>query len=78
MLRTRVEITGSSKHGNVGESQPVLIMNDPVISTHTRSRREPTCLRCATTRPLLVRRPGRKQLPLLGLPNTAPPGVHQA
>jgi hypothetical protein len=31
-----VEITGLQKYRNVGESQPVLIMIDPVISTRTR------------------------------------------
>eukprot|EP01047_Picozoa_sp_COSAG01_P074979 COSAG01_NODE_12702_length_1697_cov_3.008761_1_plen_70_part_10 len=31
--RVRVKIMGSQKYENVGESQPLLIMNDPMIST---------------------------------------------
>jgi hypothetical protein len=44
--RVRVEITGSQKYENVGGSQPVLIMNDPMISTRTRTsarRPSPSC-----------------------------------
>eukprot|EP01047_Picozoa_sp_COSAG01_P090942 COSAG01_NODE_22663_length_846_cov_1.476573_2_plen_33_part_01 len=32
----RVEIMGSQKCGIVGESQPVLVMIDPIISTRGR------------------------------------------
>jgi hypothetical protein len=31
-----VKIMGSQKYENVGESQSLLIMNDPIISTRTR------------------------------------------
>jgi hypothetical protein len=33
----RVEIMGLGKYENVGESQSVLIITNPMISTHTRS-----------------------------------------
>jgi hypothetical protein len=35
-IRVRREMVGSPKHRNVGESQPVLIMIDPMISPRTR------------------------------------------
>jgi hypothetical protein len=35
-MRVRVEIMGPGKCGNVGESQPVLIIINPIISTRTR------------------------------------------
>jgi hypothetical protein len=35
-IRVRVEITRSQKYRNVGESQSVLIMINPIISTRTR------------------------------------------
>jgi hypothetical protein len=35
----RVEIMGLGKYENVGKSQSVLIMIDPIISTRTRSMR---------------------------------------
>ena len=35
-VRVRVKIMGSPKCGNVGESQPVLIMIDPIICPRTR------------------------------------------
>jgi hypothetical protein len=35
-LRVRVEIMGSQNCGIVGKSQPVLIMANPIIFTHTR------------------------------------------
>jgi hypothetical protein len=35
-VRVRVEITGSQKSRNVGESQTVLVMIDPIISPRTR------------------------------------------
>jgi hypothetical protein len=38
-IRVRVEIMGSQTYENVGESQSVLIMNDPIISTRTRIAR---------------------------------------
>jgi hypothetical protein len=44
VLRVRVEIMGSQKCRTVGESQSVLIMIDPIISTCTR-----------TTMPLVLR-----------------------
>jgi hypothetical protein len=34
--RVRVEIMGPGKYENVGKSQAVLIMNDPIVSTRTR------------------------------------------
>eukprot|EP01047_Picozoa_sp_COSAG01_P043292 COSAG01_NODE_3835_length_5649_cov_36.487474_5_plen_71_part_00 len=34
--RVRVEIMGSQTYENGGESQSLLIMNDPMISTRTR------------------------------------------
>eukprot|EP01047_Picozoa_sp_COSAG01_P003248 COSAG01_NODE_94_length_26962_cov_9.110933_32_plen_257_part_00 len=37
MLRVRVEIMGSQKCGTVGESQPVLMMINPSISTRSRT-----------------------------------------
>jgi hypothetical protein len=36
VLRVRVEIMGSQKCGIVGQSQPVLIMINPIIFTRTR------------------------------------------
>eukprot|EP01047_Picozoa_sp_COSAG01_P041967 COSAG01_NODE_3638_length_5840_cov_4.088312_3_plen_161_part_00 len=36
-LRVRGEIMGSGKYENAGKYQSVLIMNDTIISTHTRS-----------------------------------------
>jgi hypothetical protein len=38
-LRVRVEIMGSQECRNAGESQSVLIMNDPIIFTRTRTAR---------------------------------------
>jgi hypothetical protein len=38
----RVEIMGSQKYENVGESQSLPIMNDPIIFTRTRRQREST------------------------------------
>jgi hypothetical protein len=38
-LRVRVEIMGLGKYEHVGESQPVLMMINPIISTRTRSNR---------------------------------------
>eukprot|EP01047_Picozoa_sp_COSAG01_P056168 COSAG01_NODE_6338_length_3728_cov_2.590521_3_plen_84_part_00 len=35
-IRVRVEIMGAPKYRIAGKSQPLLIMNDPTISTHTR------------------------------------------
>eukprot|EP01047_Picozoa_sp_COSAG01_P007663 COSAG01_NODE_293_length_19376_cov_41.772060_15_plen_150_part_00 len=37
LIRVRVEIMGSQKCGIVGKSQSLLIMNDPMISTRTRT-----------------------------------------
>eukprot|EP01047_Picozoa_sp_COSAG01_P007348 COSAG01_NODE_279_length_19520_cov_41.772154_1_plen_45_part_10 len=37
MVRVRVEIMGSQKCRNVGKSQPVLTMINPIIFTRTRS-----------------------------------------
>jgi hypothetical protein len=39
MIRVRVEIVGSQKCGIVGESQPVLIMINPIIFARARSQR---------------------------------------
>jgi hypothetical protein len=39
-IRVRVEIMGSNTYRNVGESQSVSIVNDPIISTRTRTWRE--------------------------------------
>jgi hypothetical protein len=39
----RMEIMGSQNYRNVGESQPVLIMIDPIISTRTRTMRSNAC-----------------------------------
>jgi hypothetical protein len=36
-LRVQVQTMGSQKYEHVGESQPVLIMNDPIISPCTRT-----------------------------------------
>jgi hypothetical protein len=40
MVRVRVKAMGSQKYENVGESQSLLIMNDPIISTRTRNEVE--------------------------------------
>jgi hypothetical protein len=40
-LRVRVEIMGPVKYENVGKSQPVLMMINPMIFTHTRMWRPP-------------------------------------
>jgi hypothetical protein len=49
-LRVRVEIMGPGKHGNVGKSQPVLIMINPMIFTRTRTiPRRPAPELCAAT-----------------------------
>jgi hypothetical protein len=39
-IRVRVEIMGSQKCGIVGESQPVLMMINPIIFTRTRTDQE--------------------------------------
>jgi hypothetical protein len=44
-VRVRVEITGSQKCRNVGESRPVPIMNGPIISTRTRRLTHPVGIR---------------------------------
>jgi hypothetical protein len=36
-VRVRVKIMGSQKYENVGESQPLVIMHEPIISTRTVS-----------------------------------------
>jgi hypothetical protein len=36
-IRVRVEIMGLGKYENVGKSQPVLMMINPIISTRTRT-----------------------------------------
>jgi hypothetical protein len=41
MIRVRVEIMGSSNCRIVGESQPVLIMINPIIFTRTRMKKRP-------------------------------------
>jgi hypothetical protein len=46
-LRVRVEIMGSQKCRIVGESQPVLIMIDPMISTRNRMTTPPASARYA-------------------------------
>jgi hypothetical protein len=38
-VRVQVEIMGPGKYENVGNSQSVLIMTNPIIFTRTRSRR---------------------------------------
>jgi hypothetical protein len=45
-LRVRVEIMGTQKCRNVGESQSVLIMIDPIISPRTRSCDADAWLKC--------------------------------
>jgi hypothetical protein len=40
-LRVRVEITGPGKYENVGKSQPVLMMINPMIFTRTRTPHPP-------------------------------------
>eukprot|EP01047_Picozoa_sp_COSAG01_P039864 COSAG01_NODE_3317_length_6273_cov_4.748461_11_plen_48_part_00 len=45
MARVRVEIMGSQKCRNVGGSQSVPIMNDPIISTRPRRLTHPVGIR---------------------------------
>eukprot|EP01047_Picozoa_sp_COSAG01_P027360 COSAG01_NODE_1803_length_9197_cov_11.062321_5_plen_161_part_00 len=49
-LRVWVKIMGSQKYENVGESQSLLIMNDPIISPRTRMAARHGC--CRRSRPL--------------------------
>jgi hypothetical protein len=45
-MRVRVEMTGSQKFRNVGKSQWVLMMIDPIISTCTRIARGLSDISC--------------------------------
>jgi hypothetical protein len=42
-IRVRVEIMAPGKYNNVGESQSVLLMDDPIISTRTRTSSPHLC-----------------------------------
>jgi hypothetical protein len=50
-IRVRVEIMGSQKCRNVGNSQPVLMMINPIVSTRTRTERSPRSIRTRSTPP---------------------------